>query len=288
MILAVLSDVHGNHHALAACLAEAKARGAEHCLFLGDYVTDGAYPERTLALLRETARQVPCTFIRGNREEYMLSRRAGGETHWGRDSATGSLLYTYENLTPEDLDWFASLENHATVALPGAPAIFLCHGTPQASRGNLKEDNPATPGLLAELPQPVVLCGHSHHQYAYRRWGKLVVNPGSVGANADGVGKLAYMALLHVEGDAVEEELLQVPYDWEAALRELEDSGLARRAPVWTRMVAELIRTGVNYCISVPTRAHEEYLRDTGQDVPWHEVPEEYWINAAAQAGLVI
>ena len=68
----------------------------------------------------------------------------------------------------------------------------------------------------------------------------------------------------------------------------LEDSGLARRAPVWTRMVAELIRTGVNYCISVPTRAHDEYLRDTGQDVPWHEVPEEYWINAAAQAGLVI
>ena len=109
-----------------------------------------------------------------------------------------------------------------------------------------------------------------------------------VGQNADGAGPLAYMALLHVEGAAVKEELLQVPYPWQAALQELQESGLTRRAPVWTRLVAELIRTGVNYCISVPTRAHDDYLRDTGRDEPWHRVPEEYWVRAAQQAGLTL
>ena len=44
MLTALLSDIHGNREALAACLAHAAASGATRRLFLGDYVGYGADP----------------------------------------------------------------------------------------------------------------------------------------------------------------------------------------------------------------------------------------------------
>src|SRR5215210_803430 len=44
MLIALLSDIHGNREALTACLADAARAGAEHYVFLGDLVGYGADP----------------------------------------------------------------------------------------------------------------------------------------------------------------------------------------------------------------------------------------------------
>src|SRR3954470_5297336 len=43
--LAIFADIHANAQAFAACLAEARARGAERMICLGDIVGYGADPE---------------------------------------------------------------------------------------------------------------------------------------------------------------------------------------------------------------------------------------------------
>ena len=53
--IGVISDVHSNYIALEAVLAEMERRRIEALLFLGDYITDGPSPQRTLSLLREAA-----------------------------------------------------------------------------------------------------------------------------------------------------------------------------------------------------------------------------------------
>ncbi len=45
VLLALFSDVHANRQAFSACLAAARARGAEKLILLGDYVGYGADPE---------------------------------------------------------------------------------------------------------------------------------------------------------------------------------------------------------------------------------------------------
>jgi len=45
MLIALFADIHANRQAFSACLADARAQGAERIVLLGDYVGYGADPE---------------------------------------------------------------------------------------------------------------------------------------------------------------------------------------------------------------------------------------------------
>ena len=44
MLIAILTDIHGNREALSACLAHARLISRRPLIFLGDYVGYGADP----------------------------------------------------------------------------------------------------------------------------------------------------------------------------------------------------------------------------------------------------
>src|SRR4051794_21751054 len=68
MNLALLSDLHANLHALNACLADARARGATHYAFLGDLVGYGADPGPVLDTVMDMA-QHGAWVIKGNHDD---------------------------------------------------------------------------------------------------------------------------------------------------------------------------------------------------------------------------
>ena len=72
MDIAVMSDIHSNHVAFERCLSYALVRKIGVFFFLGDYVGDMAYPQKTMDLLYEMEKQYQCFFVRGNREDYLL------------------------------------------------------------------------------------------------------------------------------------------------------------------------------------------------------------------------
>ncbi|MHB9092205.1 MAG: metallophosphoesterase family protein, partial [Chloroflexota bacterium] len=65
MRIAVLSDVHGNKHALEAVLADIDSQGIDRVYCLGDLVGYGAFPNEVIALIRE--RGIPT--VMGNYDE---------------------------------------------------------------------------------------------------------------------------------------------------------------------------------------------------------------------------
>ena len=81
MKLAVISDLHGNYYALAKVLAFLRSQEIDGIIGLGDFVTDGPFPQRMMRVLREMQEEFPCYLVRGNREEYLLEisgiRRTG-------------------------------------------------------------------------------------------------------------------------------------------------------------------------------------------------------------------
>ena len=65
-----MADIHSNVEAFRTCIAEAENRGVTEYIFLGDYLGDMANPQETLHELYRIKNKYPCTFIRGNKEEY--------------------------------------------------------------------------------------------------------------------------------------------------------------------------------------------------------------------------
>lgn len=290
MTVAVLADVHGNYLALKACLDFAKSKGIETYLFLGDYITDHACPQCVMEQLYDMRNHFDCRFVRGNREEYMINYRAGKETGWKNCSAQGALLYTYENLTDRDIDWFEAMDIAGTWQPDGMPPIAYCHGSPERVKGNgvRYPEDAATLELLTQFSGPILVKGHNHRQWSFSAEGKKIVCPGSVGNAVGGTPKTAKMALLHEENGQWREELLQVPYDWQGALEALETSGLTKRAPTWAAMLKDNVLTGSNFFVELPSRAQELYRIETGTDAAWAEVPEAYWEQAAEEFGVTL
>lgn len=294
-MVAVLADVHGNYPALRACLDYARRRGATHYLFLGDYITDHPYPERTLALLRQTAKSRPCRFIRGNREEYMLNHRTN-PNEWKEGSCQGALLCCYERLGPEDLAWFEQLPIAGSWRLEGAPPLAYCHGSPEQVRGEMRGD-PASLAALGRLDEDFLIKGHNHRVWSICFRGKRVVCAGSVGnpiqsrsrragPEATPLAKAGVMTFLTVREEAWYPEAAVVPYDWRETLDNLESSGLTKRAPVWAAMLRHNVLTGQDPFAVVPRRAVWLYQRQGGRQVLWPQVPEKYWRRAAEEFGI--
>lgn len=277
MRLAVFSDIHSNRFALEACMNEAEKRGADLWLFLGDYVSDCACPHKTMERLYAAQNAHDCRFMLGNREEYLLGHHKNG-SDWAYGQTTGSLLYTYENLTAADLAFFETLPLTDVLHIAGTDPIRLCHGTPYKTRVELKPDNGRVAEVLQTVQEPVLLSGHSHTQFFERVGEKLYVNPGSVGVPTTGVTK-AEMAFLTWNGQNWVPELWHVPYDIEGAISEMLAEGLMDRTSVWAHCIAKGLRTARNYAIECLTLA--ETLAD-GADIT-----NEHLYKAAEQLGIL-
>lgn len=107
--IAVLSDIHGNYAALQKCLEHAVKTGINTFIFLGDYLGELAYPQRTMDILYAAKEKYHCFFIKGNKEDYWINYEKEPKGWKEYDSTTGCLYDTYQNLTEKDLQFFKSL-----------------------------------------------------------------------------------------------------------------------------------------------------------------------------------
>lgn len=64
--IAVISDIHGNYIALKKVLKMAIKRNISTFIFLGDYVGELAYPQKTMDIIFKMKEKYNCYFIRGD------------------------------------------------------------------------------------------------------------------------------------------------------------------------------------------------------------------------------
>ena len=286
MKIAVLADIHSNHIALEACLKEAKKRRVQGYLFLGDYLGELAYPEKTLEILDQLKAQVPCVLIRGNKEDYWIrhARQTDGRNWQRGSSSTGMLAYVYERLTPAQIESFEEMPIAKEIHVAGLPAFVICHGSPWRADESLREDHAFIREKIGRLKTELTVCGHFHIQCAYTRSGKKIVNPGAVGVPLNSGGLTQFMMLSGADGHW-EEEFISLPYDQERAIREMDEERLYEQAPAWYRMTKEILRGGSVTHKMALIRAHDLYEKDTGIN-DWSEIPEIYWERTLTAFGI--
>src|SRR5262252_2240816 len=117
----VLTDIHANLEALDTCLADAKTRGYDRTVVLGDLVGYG--PDPNIVIERVQALD-PFAIVRGNHDKVAC----GLEQAEGFNAvAKSAARWTLDVLIPEYRDWLA--------ALPEGPIavdeiVEICHGSP--------------------------------------------------------------------------------------------------------------------------------------------------------------
>jgi predicted phosphodiesterase len=279
MDIAVLSDIHGNYVALERCLEYAFSQGISTFFFLGDYIGELAYPERTMQILYDLSDKYNCYFIKGNKEDYWLKYRAGGERGWkDKNSTSGSLLYAYNSLTARDLDFFAQLQPVQEITAGKMRAITICHGSPYKVNEKMLPEDDRTIEVMNSVKTFIILCGHTHVQRKIVHYDKCVLNPGAVGMSLFAEGKTQFL-ILHGNDGKWSEEFINLQYDVDTVIKEMHEVKLDEHAPYWS-LVTENILRGCNTSHGkLLSRTMELCREDTGNCV-WPDIPEKYWAMA--------
>lgn len=276
MRLAAITDIHGNYVALEAVLRALDDLNPDGVIFLGDYVTDCPCPERTLALLREVKARRRCWFVRGNREEAQLHHAAHPDDGWRASSATGSMLYTYERLTKDDLEWFSQMPVCMEVELDGLAPITICHGSPASTKEWIKGDDEAIDRYTRGLRGELLLCGHTHGAQIEIMNGKTVVFCPSAGMPHRHENDARLTLLEHRQG-VWRIEFMPVPCDLTKLYPEFEKSGLSQMGGVYIACVLRelpLMRPVVMAGVRMAARlAREDGFSGKGA------IPEKYWLK---------
>jgi diadenosine tetraphosphatase ApaH/serine/threonine PP2A family protein phosphatase len=232
--IALLSDIHGNAHALDACLRHAAGRGAGQYAFLGDFVGYGGEPAAVLDVLAEYAAR-GAVVLKGNHDEAIDKYGS-----YFNDAAQAALELAREQLSAEHKTFLAGLP-----LITRAGSICYAHASAATPEKWPYIDSPGAAQRCAEASQAAwTFCGHVHDQVLYfqgsggrmnefrpvpgtpipvregRRWVALV---GSVGQPRDRSPAAAYAMF-----DSTLQRLtfFRVPYDAAGAAEKIRQSGL--------------------------------------------------------------
>lgn len=112
MIIAVISDMHGNGVALNAALKDVKRQEIDRIVCLGDAIQGGSQPAQVIERLQD----LKCPVIMGNGDNYVLT----GESAEVPAPGAGEVReWTREQIGPDGLDFVASFQSTLEIDLQG-------------------------------------------------------------------------------------------------------------------------------------------------------------------------
>jgi predicted phosphodiesterase len=229
--IAVISDIHGNWHALDAVLGDVETRSVDEIWCLGDIVGYGPQPNRCV----EEARSRSSLCLLGNHDLAALGRVTLDD--FSPDAAT-SARWTADELADDARAFMQDLEPKAD-----RHGAELFHASPRDPVWEYILSEAAVRDALARTTADLVMVGHSHIPIALQlsdggtlagglakggaeidlSGGRFLLNPGSVGQPRDGDPRAAYLL---VDLDACHAHFRRVPYDIEQTQSEIRARGL--------------------------------------------------------------
>ncbi|MBK9035731.1 MAG: metallophosphoesterase family protein [Myxococcales bacterium] len=177
MRVALISDLHANLVAVDAVLADARRRGVDQIVCLGDVATLGPHPREVLARLRD----LDGPTILANHDEFLF-HPALLDQYTEAPIIHAAVAWCRDQLTAAELDELRGFVPERTITAGGA-SLHLFHGTPRSHMENLLATTPGADvdAMLAGRTATVLAGGHTHLPLVRQHHAALIVNPGSVG-----------------------------------------------------------------------------------------------------------
>jgi len=221
MLIAIISDIHGNLPALEAVLTRIKELNAGLIYCLGDTVGYGPFPSECVKLVRERCSVV----LKGNHDSGLV-----GETplddfnHYG----LSAIQWTRTVVSKEDQDYLRGLPT-----MTEAEGITLAHSSPlNPGAWSYVLTMRAAHENFAAFTTNLCFIGHTHVPIIvgedgtvnkYSAGARHLINVGSVGQPRDGSSHAAF-GLYDTETAAY--QLVRVQYDIQVTARAIRKLGL--------------------------------------------------------------
>jgi predicted phosphodiesterase len=231
----ILSDLHSNLPAVDAVLRDARARGFDRVVCLGDLVGYGAHPNEVIERVRDLD---PWAQVRGNHDKAACGLSEGDAFN---EAAREAILWTREALTPESRSYLRDLPEGPVEA----GGLVLSHGSPVDEEEYILGAGDAD-DVLSRTSHTLMLFGHTHFAGIFIQHpgrplrgtalgrggvtrlpaeGRALFNPGSIGQPRDHDPRASY-AFHDDEENTL--EVVRVVYDVERARHAIVAAGLPR------------------------------------------------------------
>jgi putative phosphoesterase len=260
MRLAVIADIHANLPALSSVLDDIHTQGVDGIILAGDLVTGGPARKQVLDLVRENVDWI----IIGNADKRLLDlAHSEVSVGWRTLEQWAALRWTCEQLSFEEFEMLGSFHESLVIDAEKDTQVRVVHGSTRSLEehifpvgdpnllalfdqagllNNQKINADQVMGLFAES---LLICGHSHIPWQYEENGRLVLNPGSVGAPVDGDIRAHYM-ILQKKVSGWQSSLRLIDYDLNWQRRLYRESGFLYEGGAMAWIFLQSTETGSN------------------------------------------
>lgn len=219
MLVALISDLHGNLAALEAVVEDLELERPDRVVCLGDVAATGPQPRETVERLRALGYPV----VMGNADDELLRPIPEAE---GEEASKIVEIdrWCAGELSPDHLDYLRGFRPTLEVSLAAGNTLLCFHGSPRSFDEIIAATTPedALDEMLSGHEAAVMAGGHTHAQLLRRRGETTILNPGSVGLNPPG----AEYALVAREGGRLRVEMRRLPLDVGEIRRSAMESGM--------------------------------------------------------------
>ena len=230
MRIAIISDIHGNIHALENVEKDIRERQVDEIVCLGDMLNFGAFPKECLDWVRENCSVV----LRGEHDTFTAMC---DDILLTNPEAIKSADWTYEQLSEEDLKYISDLPldldyknvvlTHDEPSVPGSMYFITSLKDAKETMTCYKEQicfygHVHIPLLFVKDNERIKVI-QNPTEYSLKDNEKYLVNCGSVGQPRDKDKRASYL-IYDTEENLF--EFRKVDYDKEKASKEIINKGL--------------------------------------------------------------
>jgi len=225
MLIALISDIHGNLPALMAVLKDAAKANAQQIWCLGDLVGYIPFPNECIKLVRKNASES----IVGNYDLKVIDFKHK-ESEWKKSKKQAkfdAFEWNSRNLNPKSQKYLCSLPQEIRYKI-GKFEILLTHGSPQSIDEPVLTETPQA--RLVELGKiagsDIIMMGHTHRFMNRKVGNQCFINPGSVGLPVKNDLRASY-ALLELSKDKIKVTEKKIQYDISKVVQGLQKANLS-------------------------------------------------------------
>jgi diadenosine tetraphosphatase ApaH/serine/threonine PP2A family protein phosphatase len=235
MRIALMSDIHANREAFAACLDHAAQNDVDRYVFLGDYAGYGADPGWVIDTVMEHVADGAVAVL-GNHDAAAFANNAAGMN----DVAAAAIAWTHAQLDARQREFIASLP----LVVEEDDRFYVHASASEPARWNYVTELYSASKSLMATQAHATFCGHTHVPALFhmsltgkfasfvpverveipltpqRRWLAVL---GSVGQPRDHDPAACYAVL---DDARYALTYVRVPYDVESAARKIIEAGL--------------------------------------------------------------
>ncbi|MGL1893482.1 MAG: metallophosphatase family protein [Spirochaetaceae bacterium] len=197
MKISIISDVHGNIHALEAIYKDLRKESVDSVAFLGDLVMSGPHPVEVYDFMDSIS---PDIWIKGNSDDCFLDMDSFIPKNDSQHILKLMRLWA--------IDKFPTLKRDKLLSQPimqeinyGNFLVNYCHGTPNSYSSAFMPDSDINflNKELGNQSAQIILCGHSHLRFSMY-WNNFIIkNFGSVSLPNNDLSRTAKYGIMHID-----------------------------------------------------------------------------------------